>query len=327
MGIIDYDTSSMSSNSGYNGGFSNYNGGFRTTQGTAGEKYPYDYNNPKHIDLDKVYSLTPADYGLTVEGIKQYIYGIRVIDPDTGDELPQANWNTFIDKAVAEIEHLLNITIFPTVETRELSDYDESDFIHNNLIITHKRPIIQVQQVEMLYNNQPIMRYPTAMWKVYHLYGQIQTYPVDLINGLGSINTNLSPITLGLAGNTFLSQMSGNTSRIDAPQFNAVTYVAGLLPQAYPNRTKAWEMPADLKALIAKYTIKEALEIWGELILKPGQAKTSLNVDGMGQTIDTTLSAENTGATARLKLIDKECDILTEGLRNYFGGGASETFL
>lgn len=312
MVLVDYDTDGMS-------GFAGYNGGFRTSVPTTGARNPYDLNNAKHIDLDKIYDLTPKDYHLTPDDIKQYIFGIRIIDPDTKQELPEASWNTFIKKAVSQAELELGITIFPTLEARELHDYSEADFDSNNFIMLNKRPVIQIQDIQLVFNNQPILSYPPSMWKVYHLGGQIKTFPADLINSGAAINNTLSPLSLGLTGNSIFGQMGGANGGNDMPQTNVVTYVAGLLPPAQPYRNKEWEMPEALRALISKHVLKDAIEIWGELILKPGIAGSSVSVDGISQTVQSTLSAENTGGTARIMLLNKEIDELLDGLKSYFG--------
>ena len=43
----------------------------------------YDINNPKRIDLSKVDDVTPADIGLTPYMIKKYMFGLKIVDPDT----------------------------------------------------------------------------------------------------------------------------------------------------------------------------------------------------------------------------------------------------
>lgn len=301
--MLDYDTSNLAANGG---------------MGLAGDKQPYGINNSKHIDIDKVNSMTAADLGITVDGIKQYIFGIRIIDPDTGKEMPDEIWNTFVDQAISKVEHQLGIVIVPRVVAKEKHDYIENEFYTNNFIQTLYRPIIQVQEIEMVFNNQPMIKYPSSMWKVYHLAGQLKTYPADLLNGAGAINQSLNPVSLGLGSAPLWGQV-GIVSSQDAPQISSVTYVAGVLPPARRNVSMPWEMPNDLKALIAKNVLKEAIEVWGETILKPGIASQGVSMDGMSEHIDATLSAENAGASARNRLIDKEIDQLLDSLRNYYG--------
>lgn len=313
MAITNFDYGGDSS-------YEGYTGGFRSSMPESGAYNPYAVNNPKHIDLDKIYHLTLEDYCLTPDDIKQYLYGVTIIDPATKQELPDENWLTFIKKAISETELELGITIFPSPETRELHDYNEADFFSNNFIILNKRPVIQVQSIQMVYNNQPVLSFPPEMWKVYHLAGQVKTFPSDLVNNGGGINSTLSPMSLGLTGASLFGQLGGSNGGLDMPQINAVTYIAGMLPPAHEFRCKEWEMPEALRALISKVALKDALEIWGEVILKPGIAATSLSLDGLGQSVQSTLSAENTGATARIMLINKEIDTLTDSLKNYFGG-------
>ena len=306
MGIVDYDNNDLNAQQLY---------GLEVT----GDKQPYNDNNPKHIDINQIDQLTLADYRLTPADVNEFMFGIRVIDPETGQELPDSYWTHFIAKSVSKAEMILGISIFPQVRAKERTDFDSSNFVHNNFIQTDYRPIIQVQSIGMNFNNQRIINYPSPMWKIYHLTGQLETFPANLLyGGGGAVDTSLSAYQLGLLGAPFIGNAMSYGYN-NTPQINEVTYVSGLLQPVNPLAPKAWEMPEALSSLIAKYTLKEVLEIWGELILKPGQAATSIAVDGMSQHIDTTLSAENTGATARIMLIDKEIDELLTGLQSYFG--------
>lgn len=285
----------------------------------VGNKAPYGYPNPKHIDLDKIDKLTLADYHLTKRDVEMYTYGLSIIDKETGQEMPEENWNTFIIKAIAETEHALGITIFPIPIADELHDHNLSEYYANNFIQLDKHPVVQVQQIGMTFNGQPIMNYPAPMWKVYNISGQIETYPADLIgNGGGYTGGNFSPTTLGLAGIPMWNNTNLTVTNY-APQIHTVSYVAGLLPPKDNLRVRPWEMPEDLRALICKRTLVDALEIWGELILKPGIAGTSISADGLSQSVQSAMSAENTGASARLILVKREIADLMEGLGNYFG--------
>jgi hypothetical protein len=301
--MLDYDVSN-----GY---------GYGGTQ-QFGNSNPYAYNNPKHIDLDKVEHITADDFGLTVNGVKKYFFGIRIIDPDTGEELPDSSWKEFINKSIALVEHRLGIVILPRPVVKEMHDYSESEFYTNNYIQTFYRPIIQVQESSLMFNNQTMISYPASMWKVYHLTGELKTYPADLMNAGGALGSGSTPTALGLSGAPIWSQI-GLGSGNDAPQLCSISYIAGMLPPARENVAKPWEMPEDLKNLIAKYALKEAFEIWGDLILKPGQASTHISADGLSQGVDTTLSSMYTGATARLDLVKKTIDELFEALSNYYG--------
>lgn len=285
-----------------------------------GNSKPYAINNPKHIDLASIDKLTLKDYGLTPDDIKDYTFGVRIIDPDTGEEMDDAHWEHFIGQAVSKAEHALGITIFPRPVVREMHDYIENEYDHNNFIQTQKRPIVQVQQIELMFNNQSIVKYPSSMWKVYHLAGQLQVYPSTIFGGSGALASAINPYAVGINNNPLYTAMGlGMNSNGDIPQFCGVSYIAGMLPPAKKNMERDWEMPEDLRALISKYVLKDAIEVWGETILKPGIASTSVNADGLGEHIDAVMSAENTGATARNKLIDKEISELLDGLQNYYG--------
>lgn len=285
----------------------------------VGSLNAYGMSNPKHIDIENVNEVTVQDYGFTKEEIEKFIYGIHVIDPETGQEMPDSYWDTFISQGISLAEQQLGIDIFPRLIGRERHDFNANEFASNNYIMTEERPIIQVQDIQMMFNNQTLMTYPSSMWKVSHLTGEIQTYPSSILNGAGYRTNLASPTPLGTRGIPLWGQSTNAINNYD-PQVHIITYVAGLLPAADQYRVRPWEMPISLRSLVAKYALKEVIEIWGELILKPGQASTHLSVDGISQSIDTTLSAMYTGGTARIDLIDRAISELLEGLRGYFGG-------
>ena len=113
--------------------------------------------------------------------------------------------------------------------------------------------------------------------------------------------------------------LPGIASTDVVPQALQYTYVAGMLPPTRRGITRDWEVPLDLVQLIAKYVLRELLEIWGDLIIGAGIAGESLSVDGISESTTTTQSAMYTGGAARIKLIDDTIASLEQGLRNRYG--------
>lgn len=75
----------------------------------------------------------------------------------------------------------------------------------------------------------------------------------------------------------------------------------------------------DLIAYIAKDAAIEVLERWGRLILGAGIAGYSISMDGISSSIDSTQSAENTGSTADIKLLQTDMKDIRNALKSYYG--------
>lgn len=280
----------------------------------------YDINNPKRIDLDKVDDVTPADIGLTPYMIKKYMFGLKIVDPDTKQELDDSVYEHLIDTKIPYAEQQLGIAILPRIIANERHDYYANDFMHYNYIQTYERPILQVNSVEMMYNNQRLEKFPTSWLKVYTRTGEIEVNPAVIVGDSSVMNGGEAYMNGTQAiSSAPLWGLPGVASTDVVPQALQYTYVAGMLPPTRRGITRDWEVPLDLVQLIAKYVLRELLEIWGDLIIGAGIAGESLSVDGISESTTTTQSAMYTGGAARIKLIDDTIASLEQGLRNRYG--------
>lgn len=280
----------------------------------------YDINNPKRIDLDKVDDVTPADIGLTPYMIKKYMFGLKIVDPDTKQELDDSVYEHLIDTKIPYAEQQLGIAILPRIVANERHDYYANDFMHYNYIQTYERPILQVNSVEMMYNNQRLEKFPTSWLKVYTRTGEIEINPAVIVGDSNVLNGGEAYMNGTQAiSSAPLWGLPGIASTDVVPQALQYTYVAGMLPPKRRGITRDWEVPLDLVQLIAKYVLRELLEIWGDLIIGAGIAGESLSVDGISESTTTTQSAMYTGGAARIKLIDDTIASLEQGLRNRYG--------
>lgn len=275
---------------------------------------PYAHGNPKRIDLADLEKITPADYGWTTATIKAYMFGVRVVDPETGQELDDTFYEHVIETAIGRAERELDIAILPRLIKAEHHDYHQSDF--NSYMYTHafKRPIIQAESVKLELNGRPMYNYPSNWWKVYSLAGHIELYPTALMQtgmGLGYEQV--------FSGYPQLAGMPPNNGQTFAPQMIHLDYVAGMLPRKNSGYANEWECPPELEQLVIKYAMKEVFQIWGRLIIGAGIAGKSLSVDGISESIQTTQSAMYGGAYADIRQIDEDIDKLVSGLRSYFG--------
>lgn len=280
----------------------------------------YDINNPKRIDLSKVDDVTPADIGLTPYMIKKYMFGLKIVDPDTKQELDDSVYEHLIDTKIPYAEQQLGIAILPRIVANERHDYYANDFMHYNYIQTYERPILQVNSVEMMYNNQRLEKFPTSWLKVYTRTGEIEINPAVIVGDSNVMNGGEAYMNGTQAiSSAPLWGLPGIASTDVVPQALQYTYVAGMLPPTRRGITRDWEVPLDLVQLIAKYVLRELLEIWGDLIIGAGIAGESLSVDGISESTTTTQSAMYTGGAARIKLIDDTIASLEQGLRNRYG--------
>lgn len=280
----------------------------------------YDINNPKRIDLAKIDDVTPADIGLTPYMIKKYMFGLKIVDPDTKQELDDSVYEHLIDTKIPYAEQQLGIAILPRIIANERHDYYANDFMHYNYIQTYERPILQVNSVEMMYNNQRLEKFPTSWLKVYTRTGEIEINPAVIVGASNVLNGGEAYMNGTQAiSSAPLWGLPGIASTDVVPQALQYTYVAGMLPPTRRGITRDWEVPLDLVQLIAKYVLRELLEIWGDLIIGAGIAGESLSIDGISESTTTTQSAMYTGGAARIRLIDDTIASLEQGLRNRYG--------
>lgn len=284
--------------------------------------FPYGYNNPKRIDLERVDKYTPADYGLTPKAIKAYMFGVSVVDPATGKEIGDAFYNHIIESKIAYAESNLDIAILPRVIAREHHDYYQNDYNSFNFINLYKKPILQVESLKLNMNNYNVIDYPPDWWKISSLGGQIQIFPAPLMQTTGIMPAGMGELGMGGMGSLGVPMAwLGSNELVQgdfAPQAFDVDYVAGFLPAERAGITRDFEFPLDLQQLIIKYVLKEIFQVWGRLIIGAGIAARGLSVDGLSEQITTTQSAMYTGSRADIDIIDDDIDKLEGAIRAKF---------
>ena len=73
-------------------------------QGNPNAYAPYAHGNQQHVDPEKVNDYTLADYGLTADTVKAYMYAVKVLDPETGKEMGEAFYNHVLEVAIGKAE-------------------------------------------------------------------------------------------------------------------------------------------------------------------------------------------------------------------------------
>lgn len=289
-------------------------------QGYEPERYGKDYqpskythNNPKRVSLEELDKITLEDYGLTPAAVKSYMFGLDVSDPKTGKPIGNDFYMSCIENAITQVEHELDIAIFPRIE-EEHHDFYSEDF--NSYMYTHvfKRPIIQVENLGLEMNGRGVYSYPSKWWSVYPLAGHIEIMPTPLMqSGNNFMNGTVAPYPV-------LPITRPNYGKTFAPQMIHVEYVAGLLPRKNAAYNRQYEMPATLEKMILKVAVKEIFEMWGRLLVQPGLASTSISIDGISQSMGTTQSAMYGAVSADITQINEDIAGLKQSLKKYFGG-------
>lgn len=276
---------------------------------------PYSNHNPQVIPVEEAMELTLEDYGLTPSAVKAYMFGMEVIDPKTGEEMPDEFYEHAIEGAISLAEQNLDIAIFPRIEN-EYHDYREQEFASNMHLRVYRRPIIQLEEFAIEMNGRPVFNLPPQGWKVYHLEGHLAvTFGyMGLSQGMTqNMGRAISYMNHPLAG------AFGGYGRTSAPQVIRAKYLAGLLPRKNATFNRKWEAPATLEKYILKIATREIVQMWGKLLVQPGSAGGTLTMDGITETRRTTASAMYSAVSAELNQIDEEITTLEKGLRSYFG--------
>lgn len=279
--------------------------------------------NPQRISLDTVKNYTLDDFGLTIQDVKDQMFGIKLVDEATGKSLPDRYITQMIMSAVSMAEKRFDIKILPQVKTEEKDQY-----LTGNTPLSLKlraRPVLQVEELSVRANGTSVMKIPDRWWKLSALSGQVQIAPMlgggygtsvgEGINLQGLSALRYSPVYgsgFGYGGGFQNNQQS-------IPQLYHINYVAGMLPPARVGVEEEWEMPTDLRVLILKQATKDVLMQWGRLIIGAGIASKQFSMDEISEAITTTQSAMYGGAGADIKQLDEDIANISKGLDAKYG--------
>lgn len=223
---------------------------------------------------------------VTVQTLKDvYLTGLNISNPDTGKELPKSTYQTYIDNAVSMLEHYLDISISPIDEFVEEKDYHFNDYTDWGYMQLNNYPVRAIRKIEMVYfrddNGDAVVQQeiPTN-W--------IRLKPHDGIVRLIPNARFPSKLQVGQHGGFFPEILRTNT----VPHLWRVTYDYGFCDGA---------VPVLLNMAIAQIAAVQALVVGGNLVLGAGIAGSSISLDGLSQSIQTTQSAENSAYSATIK--------------------------
>lgn len=261
------------------------------------------------------YKIPEGAFGeiLTADDIRYtYLWGVEST-ASNGDFFTDAQIRNNIQSSVAELERALKVTIKkrrikcqPGVGLQLSRDYDEEEdpytYRHDlwnrtGRIVLRRRPVISLDRFELFgIADQRVL--DLSSWaRVDHRKGVVNFFPKAGENG--QFRVAPAAITMGL------SWMNG-----DYPHGYKIDYTAGFGDSGL--------IPADLRDIIGKVATLRLLNIVGDGLIA-GFSSSSLSMDGVSESFNSTQSAENSYFGARIKVYLKDVETYLKENRNKFG--------
>lgn len=230
-------------------------------------------------------SLTKTVPLITVDKLKSdYLFGINFTDT-SGKELSKDSFQTYINNAVSMLEHYLDISIDPVRGYIENRDYRLSEYAHWGYFQLDNFPVICINKIELVYfrdedgNPETIQEIPLNWVRLQEHDGIVRLIP----------NARFpASLQVSQTGNYFPEIL--RTEMV--PHLWRINYDYGFDPGC---------IPALLNQAIALVAAVQALIVGGNLVLGAGIAGSSISLDSLSQSIQTTQSAENSALSATMK--------------------------
>lgn len=222
---------------------------------------------------------------LTVKELKaRYLFGVLDFTDANGNKISDKTLQDYISIATDMLEKDLDISIVPHTVVEE-KDYHVNDYEDWGYLQLNEVPVRSVTKLVAKYPDAAILEFPEAWFKLRGDDGQLRLLP-----GLGTY----SGFQVNGQGQ-FLPELFRNKRNV--PNLFEVTYEAGF---------KDGCVPMAINAAIGLMASIFALNILGDIVLGAGIAGSSLGIDGLNQSIQTTASAENHAMSAKLKEYQKQ---------------------
>lgn len=236
---------------------------------------------------------------ITPKDVKErYLFGVDLTD-EAGTPLPDKTIQHFIDSAVSYLEHRLDIIITPT-DFEEQYDYRAVDYVEFNFLQLKHRPVKVISDLRAKFpNNVDLVKYPEEWYVLEKEAAQLQLSPVEgTFSGL-----------IVTQGGSYLPLIYG--TRDYWPHLFQVQYTAGF---------DADKIPLILNEMIGIQTSIRLFEIFGDIVLGPGVASESVNLDGAGVSKNLTASAMFSAYSARIESYKKTMDEYIKTVRDHYNG-------
>jgi hypothetical protein len=228
---------------------------------------------------------TKSEPLVTVEKLKQvYLYGIDIRDND-GNELPDDVYQQYIDNAVSMLEHYLDISITPVIDHEEYRDYRVNDYADWGFYYLNNYPAMCIKKMELVYFRDEDGE-PEVIQQIPNQWIRLQSH-----DGIVRLIPNArfpANLQVGQTGNYFPEILRAKM----VPHLWRITYDYGFEPG---------KIPVLLNQAISVIAATQALIVGGNLVLGAGIAGSSISIDNLSQSIQTTQSAENSAYSATIK--------------------------
>ncbi len=268
--------------------------------------------NLAHPDINQ--PATPAEDtyfegAMTVDEMKAiYLPGVDLID-NRGRCFADEMFVHGIKQALAFVEDYLSLRLLPTSIKGERQDLRYGDFFQWGFIRTRQKPIISVDDMEIIFPSGGKMTVPKDALVVDRTGGLIRIVPSHTaLKFQGDL--------AGAFTGPFLYMDRG----LDyIPGALSITYQAGF---ELGERTPSHEfgLPASIKEVVGKLASFGPLNVAGDLIGGGPFTSKSISMDGLSQTVALRASAVSSGYGARLTQYSKELKIALDVLRQAHTG-------
>jgi hypothetical protein len=230
---------------------------------------------------------------------KRKLFGIPLCSFLTGDEIEDSTIDFYINSAISELEHTLDLYITP-VKFRDRYDYRRENFTWNyNYLKLDHSPILTVEKVELSFSNDQDVN-GFIQFPLEHVHVMPQEGVIQLVPAFG---TSLSGFLLSAFSGTqyhALRAMGIN----DFPGGLRVEYTAGFAQDKVP-----YAVCDAIETLAAIALLSEL----GPVIFP--QNSTSIGIDGVSQSVST--MGPNFLST-RIQDLEKNRDRLIDTLKGYY---------
>jgi len=208
----------------------------------------------------------------------------------------------YIDSAISRAELLLNISVREKLIENEQYDYRLEEWMSGyGYVQLHTRPATEVTALNLNVITSQI-QIPREWIQLKKKSAQVNLIPYYGILASQNISNQVLLFMPLLAGTTYV------------PQILRVSYVAG-----YGENE---DIPDLLAYLIGMNATTGVLNVLGEIALG-GQAALagySIGIDGLSQSVSTTMSAENAAYGGRIRQMEREAVEIVKTLRQYYYG-------
>ena len=212
-----------------------------------------------------------------------YLFGIDIID-NNGVELPDATFQQYIDNAVGMLELYLDISILPETVTED-RDFHFDQYYEWGYLQLNKYPVIQVDSMTLSYLRdndgvpENVFTFPDSWIRLNNNDGLIRLVPNGRFPGSAQLNAQ------------------GYYNPYELFRYNLVPDVFRII---YTAGFADGKIPTSINQAISYLAAIQALIIGGNLVLGAGIGSSSLSIDGLSQSINTTQSAENSAYSATI---------------------------